>query len=142
MPGLVKTPSCFTNWPISRVQVETSKMLSYRVGWMQDQGLQPNMEASMAKLFATELEQRVGYAAMEVTGLYGQALPRSSRALLQGVVPRRYMGNIPSTIAAGSSEINRNIMATAGPGVAPVTAPTPCPKSSTTGSSTIPRSTG
>ena len=100
-----------------RVQVETSKMLSYRVGWMQDQGLQPNMEASMAKLFATELEQRVGYAAMEVTGLYGQALPRSSRALLQGVVPRRYMGNIPSTIAAGSSEINRNIMATRGLGL-------------------------
>ena len=42
------------------IEVNVAKMLSYRVVDMQNRGLIPNYEASMAKLFATELIQRIG----------------------------------------------------------------------------------
>ena len=100
-----------------RVQVETSKMLSYRVGWMQDRGLQPNKEASMAKVFGTELQQRIARVSMELLGLYSQLMPGSKYAVLNGTFGSGYMRTIPGTIAGGTSEVNRNIIATRGLGL-------------------------
>ncbi|MCH8189981.1 MAG: acyl-CoA dehydrogenase family protein [Chloroflexi bacterium] len=100
-----------------RVMLEVSKMLSYRVGWMQDAGLHPNMEASSAKLFATELTGRIVKVGMEVAGLFAQVEDGSSRAPLRGVLPAQYLTQVSRTIAAGSSEIQRNIIATRGLGL-------------------------
>ncbi len=100
-----------------RVQLQAARMLSYRVGSMQQQGLKPNMEASMAKMFASELQQRATKVTLEVLGLYAQLRPGSRRAPVQGVAPEEYMTAIRSTIAAGSSEIQRNIIATRGLGL-------------------------
>ena len=47
-------------------------MMSYRVVTMQAKGLIPNHEASMTKLFASELNQRIARTGMKVLGLYGQ----------------------------------------------------------------------
>ena len=46
--------------------------MSYRVVTMQAKGLIPNHEASMTKLFASELSQRIARTGMKVLGLYGQ----------------------------------------------------------------------
>ena len=99
------------------VKIETGKMLAYRNGWMQDKGLHPNMEASMAKIFGTELEQQVVRAGMELMGLYGQCQQGGPFALGQGSITSGYLMTISATIAAGSSEINRNIIATRGLGL-------------------------
>ena len=77
----------------------------------------PNMEASMGKAFGTELQQNVAKVGMDILGLYGQLAPDSKYAALQGRVQQSYMTTVSATIAAGTSEIQRNIIATRGLGL-------------------------
>ncbi len=99
------------------VEAEISRWLSYRVAWMQSQDLAPNAEASISKLFGTELTQRVAQTGMEILGLAGQLSEDSAWAPLEGNIQRMYLSSVSSTIAAGTSEIQRNIVATRGLGL-------------------------
>ncbi len=99
------------------VEAEISRWLSYRVAWMQSQDLAPNAEASMSKLFGTELTQRVAQTGMEILGLAGQLSTGSAWTPLEGNIQRMYLSSVSSTIAAGTSEIQRNIIATRGLGL-------------------------
>ena len=99
------------------IEAQTSRNLSYHVAWMQDNGIQPDREASMAKLFASELHQRITKAGLELLGLYGQAMPGDRYAPVHGAIPFESLSNVANTIAAGSSEVNRNIIATRGLGL-------------------------
>jgi hypothetical protein len=92
------------------------RLLSYRVAWMQSQGLVPNYEASMAKTLGTELHQRMARVAYSTLGLRGQLL-EGQWAPMQGQVPQTVLSSVSLTIAAGTSEINRNIIATRGLGL-------------------------
>src|SRR3990172_7699060 len=58
------------------IEAHVAKMLSYRVVHMQNVGMIPNHEASMAKLFSTELSQHIARTAMKMVGLYGLAWAR------------------------------------------------------------------
>jgi len=98
------------------IEIEISRMLSYRVTWMQAQGIIPNYEASEAKLFASELLQRLANAGMQMMGLAGQ-LWRDPRGPLSGRMPVGYVGSIGITLAGGTSEIQRNIIAQRGLGL-------------------------
>ena len=99
------------------IQTEISRLLSYNITYMQSKDLVPNMESSMGKSFGTELQQKVARAGMEILGLYGQLGPDSKYAPLHGRVQQAYMTTISGTIAAGTSEIQRNIIATRGLGL-------------------------
>lgn len=99
------------------VSIEVSRMLSYRVAWMQSVGKIPNMEASMGKVYSTDLSQRVARTLFEVLGLRGQIEPKQIRAPLGGRIENMYLSSISATIAAGTSEIQRNIIATRGLGL-------------------------
>jgi alkylation response protein AidB-like acyl-CoA dehydrogenase len=54
---------------------------------------------------------------MEILGLYGQLEPDSKHSPLQGRIEQSYMMSVSATIAAGTSEIQRNIIATRGLGL-------------------------
>jgi alkylation response protein AidB-like acyl-CoA dehydrogenase len=100
------------------IDVNVSKMLAYRVVHMQNTGRIPNHEASMAKLFATELRQRVWRTAHRVTGLYGLTWDRKSEyAPHNANFTHGYVESVSSTIAGGTSEIQRNIIAQRGMGM-------------------------
>ena len=92
-------------------------MLSYRVITMQAKGMVPNYEASMTKLFASELGQRIARTGIKVTGLYGQLLSGSSWAAARGRYGSMYLQTVASTIAGGTSEVQRNIIAQRGLGL-------------------------
>jgi alkylation response protein AidB-like acyl-CoA dehydrogenase len=100
-----------------RIEFEIGRMLCYRVAWQQARGTVPNYESSMAKTFGSELNQRFGAAAVNVLGLAGQIEPGSRWAPLQGRIERSYLAGLSYTIAGGTSEIQRNIIAQRGLGL-------------------------
>ena len=101
-----------------RVATEISRLVSYRVVWMQSQQLIPNYEASMSKAFGSELGQRVARFGMQMIGMPAQRIEKTDGgAPIGGAFGRNYMRTVPSTIAAGTSEIQRNIIATRGLGL-------------------------
>ncbi len=99
------------------IEFQAGRLLAYRVASMQEKGQIPNAEASMSKLYGTELQGRVAEAGMEILGLCGQIEPGSQGALLQGQVEQFYMLASALTVAAGTSEIMRNIIAMRGLGL-------------------------
>jgi alkylation response protein AidB-like acyl-CoA dehydrogenase len=97
------------------VEANVARLMSYRVVTMQAKGMVPNHEASMTKLFASELNQRIARTGMKVLGLYGQLF--GDDAPMKGRYESSYMTSLSSTIAGGTSEIQRNIIATRGLGL-------------------------
>jgi len=99
------------------ISVETGRLLSYRIAWMQEQELVPNKEASMGKLFGTELLQKVAALGLEILGMFGQLEPDSKYVPLKGRIEKAAMFFVSVTLAGGTSEIQRNIIATRGLGL-------------------------
>jgi alkylation response protein AidB-like acyl-CoA dehydrogenase len=99
------------------VEYNIVRFLSYRVVSLQAQGIVPNYEASVTKVFNSEYNQRISRAGLQMMGLYGQLTPQSPYARLRGRFESSYLTSVGSTIAAGTSEIQRNIIATRGLGL-------------------------
>jgi len=99
------------------VETEISLLLSYRVVTMQNRGLIPNYEASATKLYSMELNQRIANTGMKVLGLYGQLARGQKWAPLRGRIEFMYLRSVANTIEGGTSEIQRNVIATRGLGL-------------------------
>jgi alkylation response protein AidB-like acyl-CoA dehydrogenase len=74
-------------------------------------GGSPGSEGSIEKLFWSEMYQRMLDTAIEIEGPYAQLVRGSPRALDGGTWPHLMLYSRGRTIAAGSSEIQRNIIA-------------------------------
>jgi len=99
------------------IDCEVARLMAYKVAYMQSQGLVPNKEASMSKVFGSETLQRVTAAGMEIMGMYGILGRDEKWAPLMGRVQEAWMSSFADTIAAGTSEIQRNIIASRGLGL-------------------------
>ena len=97
--------------------IEVCYQLSMRIASMQAAGMVPNYEASMGKMFSSEHGQELYRVGIRTFGLYGDLWPGDPKAPLNGKHIHGYVRSIPSTIAGGSSEIQRNIIATRGLGL-------------------------
>ncbi len=96
------------------VETETLYQFSFRIISMQSAGLVPNYEASTAKLFASELSQRLAHTATKVFGLHAQHWADAEPA---SRFTRNYIAMVPATIRGGTSEVQRNVIATRGLGL-------------------------
>ena len=110
------TPKTRTEFVDRWVEAGVAKLLSYQVISIQASGRVPNHEASIAKLYNSELGQRIARTAMTAFGLSG-GLTDPKRAPLSGRAAMTYMGSVASTIAGGTSEVQRNVIATRGLGL-------------------------
>ncbi len=99
------------------IELQVARLLCYRVAWLQSAGRVPNYEASMAKLFGSEVIYRFAGTALGLLGPAGQLEPGSRGAALQGRIERTYLASVSYTIAGGTSEIQRNVIATRGLGL-------------------------
>ena len=96
---------------------EIGRLLTLRVVSMQAKGLLPDQEASQAKVFMSEAFQRLGTTAQRLAGLYGNLNHREPRAPLGGRIEPSVISSTTATIIAGTSEIQRTIIATRGLGL-------------------------
>jgi alkylation response protein AidB-like acyl-CoA dehydrogenase len=114
------TPTCtLARYPSLRyeladrlVEAEAARLMSYRIISMQNAGQIPNKEASIAKLYSSELEQRIALTGLKTLGPYAQLM--DGVAPLKGAIPRMYLYGVALTIGGGTSEIQRNIIAMRG----------------------------
>ena len=99
------------------VEAEIARLISYRLITIQKRGGVPNYEASMNKNFGAELGQRIATTGMHLLGMLGGLNHGSPKALMKGRINHAYLTTVASTIAAGTSEVNRNVIATRGLGL-------------------------
>jgi alkylation response protein AidB-like acyl-CoA dehydrogenase len=96
------------------IETEVAMAMSYRVITMQAQRIQPTHEASANKLFFSEVSQKIADTGVRLIGLYGQLERNAKWAPARGRLQYRYLRAVSDTIAGGTSEIQRNIIATRG----------------------------
>lgn len=84
-------------------EIEAARTLVYRAAWLKEQGRPFSKEASMAKLFATEMAERVCRNAIQIFGGYGYSR--------EYPVERIYRDARLMTIGEGTSEIQRLVIA-------------------------------
>ena len=100
------------------LETEVLFNFSFRVISMQSAGQVPNYEASTSKLFGSELTQKTQQTGMKAFGLYAHLWDAAdARTPLSGQFTQGSVHSIASTIAGGTSEIQRNIIATRGLGL-------------------------
>jgi alkylation response protein AidB-like acyl-CoA dehydrogenase len=97
------------------VEVAVGTLLAYRVVTMQARGLVPNYEASTSKLFGSEMGQRISLTGMHLLGTHGQLRDGTRHEVIDQATT--YLSSVSGTIAAGTSEIQRGIIATRGLGL-------------------------
>jgi alkylation response protein AidB-like acyl-CoA dehydrogenase len=100
------------------IDIEIGRTLAYKIAWLQQKGglIFAASAASEAKLFGSELMQRIANFATEIMGLYGQ-LGNCEWAPIGGSMVDLYQMCTGANIAAGSSEIQRNLIAWVGLGL-------------------------
>jgi len=99
------------------VEVHAAVMLSHRTAWMLHRGKVPYYEASMLKVYSTELLQRMADVATQLLGMYGQVQAGSRHAPMDGRMEQLHRVAVMMTFGAGANEVNRNLMALQGLGL-------------------------
>ncbi|WP_029431368.1 acyl-CoA dehydrogenase family protein [Blastococcus sp. URHD0036] len=84
-------------------EVEAARWMVYRAAWLADQGLPNRKEAAMAKLYASEVANRVASASVQIHGGYGW--------MVESPISRFYSDAKILEIGEGTSEIQRNVIA-------------------------------
>jgi len=85
------------------VQIEAARLLTFNAAAMKDRGERFTAEASMAKLFASEMVNKVAYQALQIHGGYGYSK--------EYAVERYYRDARVTTIYEGTSEVQRIVIA-------------------------------
>jgi alkylation response protein AidB-like acyl-CoA dehydrogenase len=93
------------------IEVEIMKLTNWRTltRMLRSEPLGP--ESSSVKLFWSEMSQRMHDTAMDLMGPFGLLVAGSPRAVRNGRLQRSYVYYRAATIFAGTSEIQRNIIA-------------------------------
>jgi alkylation response protein AidB-like acyl-CoA dehydrogenase len=84
-------------------QIEAARLLVYKAAWLKANGKPFTQAASMAKLFATEVSEKVCFNAIQIHGGYGYSA--------EYPVERIYRDQRLMTIGEGTSEIQRLVIA-------------------------------
>jgi alkylation response protein AidB-like acyl-CoA dehydrogenase len=98
-------------------RIEAARLCNYRAISIQARGEVPTVEASIARIHNTTVEQLTGNVVMEVLGATAQLRAGDADAPLDGEATRHWLRNIPTTVAAGTLEIQKNIVAQRGLGL-------------------------
>ncbi|MFQ5598410.1 MAG: acyl-CoA dehydrogenase [Nitrospiria bacterium] len=86
-----------------KTEIDAARILTHRAAWMRQQGDPVTLDASQAKLYASEMSNRVAYKAVQIFGGYGY--------MKEFPVERFYRDARITTLYEGTSEIQRIVIA-------------------------------
>jgi alkylation response protein AidB-like acyl-CoA dehydrogenase len=95
----------------AQIEAHVFRLIGLRNLTSAQHGHPPGAEASLTKLYWSEMDKRLQEIAVEVQGPYGALAPESPFAVEGGRWQYGWMWAQAETIYAGSSEIQRNIIA-------------------------------
>jgi alkylation response protein AidB-like acyl-CoA dehydrogenase len=95
----------------AKIEAHVFRTNSLRSLTRAQQGQVPGPEASLTKLYWSEMDKRIQDCAVGLQGMYGALAPGSPWAVEEGRWQYGWMWSQAETIYAGSSEIQRNIIA-------------------------------
>jgi alkylation response protein AidB-like acyl-CoA dehydrogenase len=84
-------------------EIEAARLLVFRAAWLKEQGIPFSRQAAVAKLFASEMSERVTRNAIQILGSYGYSS--------EYPVERMYRDARLMTIGEGTSEVQRLVIA-------------------------------
>ena len=99
------------------IEMEAGRGLCYRIASIQEAGRIPNYEASMGKVFFSEFGTRLQLTGFDVLSLFGQLKAGDRWSRLKARFSLGVQTSIIGNIGGGTSEIQRNIIATRGLGL-------------------------
>lgn len=85
------------------LEIEAARLLVQRAAWLKAEGKPYSKEAAMAKLFASEVAERVAFNSIQIHGSYGYSR--------EFPVERIYRDQRLMTIGEGTSQIQRMVIA-------------------------------
>jgi len=85
------------------VEIDATRLLTYRVAWLHDQGVRHTFESSVAKLFASEAAHRAVDQALQIHGGYG--------FVKDYLVEKLYRDQRITELYEGTSEVQRLVIA-------------------------------
>ena len=93
---------------------QAARLLNYRAISIQAKGQVPAIEGSIARVHNTTVEQLAGQVGLEIIGPSGQLMQGDPAAPIDGRIERQWVHEIAATIAAGTIEVQKNIIAQRG----------------------------
>ncbi|MFH1625764.1 MAG: acyl-CoA dehydrogenase family protein, partial [Pseudomonadota bacterium] len=84
------------------MEIELATLVVYKAAWMYDRGQRCNKEASMSKLYSSEMANRVATKSLQIHGGYGY--------MMEYPVQRYFRDARVLEIFEGTSEIQRRII--------------------------------
>lgn len=94
-----------------RIELDSFRYAVLRTVSAKMRGEEPGAESWILKVYWSEAMQRLTSLGLDIEGPYSQLLKGSDRAISHGHWPYYYLRMRAETIAAGTSDINRNTLA-------------------------------
>ena len=93
------------------IEIEAARQFAYHLSWLQSKGQDVAAEAAACGYFSLELSLRLSNTAVEIMGLYGTVTQGSKWAPLYGKFQDLCQWDAGYTIAGGTTEIRKNVIA-------------------------------
>jgi alkylation response protein AidB-like acyl-CoA dehydrogenase len=100
-----------------RAEYEIAELLLQNAIQMHEQGVDYRAQAAMVKLFNTEFAQRLYETTVDLMGPYGALMETDAHAPYSGATAHNFLSAVQDTIGAGTSEVQREIIAQRGLGL-------------------------
>ncbi|MEX1194438.1 MAG: acyl-CoA dehydrogenase family protein [Dehalococcoidia bacterium] len=100
-----------------RMEYEIAELLLEHAIQMHTEERDYRGQAAMVKLFNTEFAQRLYETSLNLLGLYGPLSENDPRAPYQGATSHNWLSAVQDTIGAGTSEVQRDLIAIRGLGL-------------------------
>jgi alkylation response protein AidB-like acyl-CoA dehydrogenase len=100
-----------------QVEIDAARMIGLEVAWLLDKGDVPAAASSMAKIYVSELTQRIADTGCEILGLNGQLHAEEPSALANGRMQWLYRIAPMLAFGGGTNEVQRDIIGFLGYGL-------------------------